>query len=73
MMHSRYRRSRKVVSGGAWKEVDTKEVPEVDMGVVMTEDMVEGEVDPPHVLIVVRLVMSHDFVPNHAHALCILL
>jgi hypothetical protein len=24
-----------------------------------------GEVDPPHVLIAVRLVMSHDFVPNH--------
>jgi hypothetical protein len=44
--------------------VDTKEVPEVDMGMVATEDMVEGEVDPPHVLIVVRLVMSQDFVPN---------
>ena len=50
----------------AWKEEDTKEVPEVDMGVVATEDMEEGEVDLPHVLIAVRLVMSHDFVPNCA-------
>jgi hypothetical protein len=29
--------------------------------VVMTTDMVEEVVDPPHVSIVVRLVMSHDF------------
>jgi hypothetical protein len=45
--------------------MDTKEVPEVDMSVVTIEDMAEGEVDPPHVLIVVILVMSHNFVPNH--------
>jgi hypothetical protein len=36
------------------------------MGLVVTEDMAEGEVYPPHVLITVILVMSHDFVPNCA-------
>jgi hypothetical protein len=42
MMHSRYRKSRRVVSVVVLKEVDTKEVPEVDMGMVMTKDMARG-------------------------------
>jgi hypothetical protein len=43
----------------------------VDMGMVMATDMVEEVVDPPHVSIAVRLVMSHDFALSHM--LCILL
>jgi hypothetical protein len=48
----------------AKKEVYTKEIPEVDM--VMTKDMVEREVYPPHVLILVILVRYHNFIPNYA-------
>jgi hypothetical protein len=44
-----------------WKEEDTMEVPEVDMGVVMTEDLVEEEVYPPHVLTTKILVISPSF------------
>jgi hypothetical protein len=64
MIHLRYRRSRKVVSVVVCKEADTKEVLEVDMGTIMTQDIVEGEVDAPYILIVVILVMSQDFLPN---------
>jgi hypothetical protein len=42
------------------------------MGVVATMNMDGGGGIPPHVLIVVRLVMSHDFSPN-MHALCLFL
>jgi hypothetical protein len=55
---------RKVESVVAWKELNTKEVFEVDMGVVATRDIAEGDLDPTHILIAVRLVMSHNFVPN---------
>jgi len=35
------------------------------MGTIATEDMAEGEVDPPLVSIVEKLVMYQGFVPNH--------
>jgi hypothetical protein len=66
-------RRRKVVSTVAQKEADTKEVPKVDMGVISIEDVEKGEVDPPHVLITVRLVMSHDFVPNRVYSMHIVI
>jgi hypothetical protein len=53
MMPFRFRKRRKVVTVGQ-KEVDTKEVLEVDMDVVEDEDMEEVEEDHPLVLIVVR-------------------
>jgi hypothetical protein len=37
----------------------------VDMGMVVAEDMVEGEANPPLVSIVDKLVMYQGFVPNH--------
>jgi len=49
----------------AKKEVYTKEIPEVDTGMVMTKDMEEREAYNPHVLILVILVMYHNFVPNY--------
>jgi hypothetical protein len=42
-----------------------KEDPEVDMGSVVVADIEKEEVEPPHVLISVRLVMSHDFSPKY--------
>jgi hypothetical protein len=47
------------------KEAYTKEVPKLDMVIVMVEDMVDGEVDPPLVSIVEKLVIYQGFVPNH--------
>jgi hypothetical protein len=64
-MYSGYKKNKRVVIMVVLREVDTKEVPEVDMGVVTDEDMEEGEVDPPLVSIVERLVMYQGFVPNH--------
>jgi hypothetical protein len=60
----RYRKRKMVVSTTMQKEADTKAIPEVDICVVVTEDMAEGEVDPPHVLIAKRLVMYQGFVRN---------
>jgi hypothetical protein len=65
MMHSRYRRIKRVVSIVAHIEEDIKEDIEVDMGMVTSVYKKEEEVDPPHVSIAVRLVMSHNFTPNH--------
>jgi hypothetical protein len=45
-MHSVYKKNRRVVIVVVWKEVDTKDVPGVDMGMVVDEDMEEGEADP---------------------------
>jgi hypothetical protein len=42
-MNSRYRKRRRVVSMTVSEKEDTKEVPEVDMGMVMDEDMAEDE------------------------------
>jgi hypothetical protein len=56
------KRSKTVVSTVGKKRVDIKEDPKVDMGMFMEKNMVEEEVDPPHVSIVVKLVMSHSFV-----------
>jgi hypothetical protein len=64
-MHYGSKRNRKVVRTVVQKEVDTKVFLEVDMCVVMVEDMEEWEVEPPHVLIMVILVMSHGFIPNY--------
>jgi hypothetical protein len=63
-MHSRYKRRKRVVRIVVPTEVDIKEELDMDMGVVTTMDMVEEAVDPPHVSIAVRLVMSHDFALN---------
>jgi hypothetical protein len=68
-----YKKNKRVVIMVVLREVDTKEVLEVDMGMVVDEDMEEGEVDPPLVSIVEKLVMYQGFVPNHTCALCILL
>jgi hypothetical protein len=46
-MHSRYRKRRRVVSVVVQKEVDTKEVPEVDMGMVMDRGYGRGGGRPP--------------------------
>jgi hypothetical protein len=53
------------------KEEDTKVVLEVDMGMVMDKDMKKGEVDPPLVSIVEKLVMYVLY--QTSHSLCILL
>jgi hypothetical protein len=63
-MHFGYRKNKRVVIVVVLREVDTKEVLEEDMGVVTTEDM-EGGADPPHVLIMEKLVMYQGFVTNH--------
>jgi hypothetical protein len=60
-MISGYKRSKRVVSVMALTEVDIKEDPKVDIGVVTATDMVEEVVDTPHVSIAVRLFMSHKF------------
>jgi hypothetical protein len=60
-MHSGYKKNIRVVIMVVLREEDTKEVPEEDMGVVMDEDMEEGEEDPPLVSIVERLVMYQGF------------
>jgi hypothetical protein len=64
-MHSRYRKSKKLVRAVVQTQSDTKEDPKVDMGMVVTSDKIEEEVDPQHVLITVILVMSRNFSPNH--------
>jgi hypothetical protein len=46
-------------------EVYIKGDLEVEMETVANEDMVEEEADPPHVSIVVRLVMYHDYDLRH--------
>jgi hypothetical protein len=53
-MYSGFKRNKRVVIMVVLREVDIKEVPEVDMDVVMDEDMEEGEVDPPLVLTMER-------------------
>jgi hypothetical protein len=58
-------KSKRVVIMAVLKEVDTKAVLVVDMGAVATEDIVEGEVDPPSISIMEKLIMYHGFVPNH--------
>jgi hypothetical protein len=63
-MHSSYRKSRRVMSTIVLKEEDTKVVLEVDMDMVRMEDTAEGEVDPPLVSIVEKLVMYQGFVTN---------
>jgi hypothetical protein len=65
-MHYRYRRIKNVVSVVEETTVDTKEDPKVDMGAVVATNMTKEEVEPPHVLIVVRMVSSHNFVPSYA-------
>jgi hypothetical protein len=50
-------------------EVDTKVVSEVDMGMVVVKDMVEGEVDPPIVSIVEKSFMYQCFLPNNVYFL----
>jgi hypothetical protein len=54
---------------GGVERGNTKDVPEVDMDVVMDEDMEEGEVGPPLVSIVERLVMYQGFCTK-PHVLC---
>jgi hypothetical protein len=49
-----FRKSRKVVTAEAWKEVDTKEVLGVDTNEVEDEDMVEVEEYHPLASIVER-------------------
>jgi hypothetical protein len=53
-----------VVSVVAPTKVDINEYLEVDMGTVMAKDMVEEAIDPSHVSIAKRLVMSNDFTLN---------
>jgi hypothetical protein len=60
-MHFRYKRRKSVVSMVEQTEVDIEEDPEVDMGMSVTANMAEEGVDSSHVLILVRLVTSHDF------------
>jgi hypothetical protein len=63
-IHFGYRKRRRVVIVAVLKEANTKEVLEVVMGLVATEDMVEGEVNPPLVLIVDKLVIFQGLVPK---------
>jgi hypothetical protein len=65
VMHSRYKKNIRVVSVVVMRVTDTKGVQEVDIGMVMIEDMAEGEVDPTLVSIVDKLVMYNGFVLNH--------
>jgi hypothetical protein len=69
MMNFRYRRSTKVVRMVAQTEEDTKEDSKVDMGMCVVADIEKVEVDPPHVLIAMRLVISYDFSPNHTYSM----
>jgi hypothetical protein len=64
-MHSGYNKRRRVVSVEVKKEVDIKDIVEVDTGAFVTKDMVEEEIDPPLVLIIENLVMYQGFLPNH--------
>jgi len=54
-----------VVTVVVLREEDIKEVLEVDMDDDMQEDVEEGEVDPPLVLIKDKHAIYQDFVPNH--------
>jgi hypothetical protein len=63
-MHFGYKKIKRVVSMAMWKEEDTKEVLEVDRGVVTAKDMVKEGVYRTHVLIGDNLVMHQGFVPN---------
>jgi hypothetical protein len=63
-MHFKYRKSRRVVSVAVLKEADSKALPEVDMSAIAAEDIVEGEVDPPLISNVEKLVMYQGFVQN---------
>jgi hypothetical protein len=46
-MYSKFKRNKRLVTVAVLREVAMKEVPEMDMVMVVDEDMEEGEVDPP--------------------------
>jgi hypothetical protein len=71
-MHFEYRKNKRVVIMVVRREEDTKEVPEADMGAVMTKDMEEGEVDPP-LLQLWRNQPCIKVFHQATHTLCILL
>jgi hypothetical protein len=64
MMHFEYRNNKRVMIVEVLRDVDTKEVLEVDMGAVSTEDMEKWEENPQLVLIVEKSVMYQGFIPN---------
>jgi hypothetical protein len=65
MMHSKYKKRRRVVIMVVLREVNTKDLPKEDMYAVSYEDMEEGETYPPLVSIVEILVMYQVFSPKY--------
>jgi hypothetical protein len=47
------------------RNVDTKELPEENMGIVKTKDTAKGEASLPLISIVYKMVMYQGFVQNH--------
>jgi hypothetical protein len=59
-------KNRRVMILAMLRDANNKEIPEVDMGVFVDDNMVEGKVDPPLASILEKLVMYQGFVPNCA-------